>query len=69
MYKIVIDGSLCSGFGDCADAAPVGRPGACCPTGAFRPYGTTSSDRSDRSTTSGSCSFSSAVSGSQTRCW
>ena len=22
MYKIVIDGSLCSGFGDCADLAP-----------------------------------------------
>ncbi len=22
MYRIVIDGSLCSGFGDCADLAP-----------------------------------------------
>jgi ferredoxin len=22
MYRIVIDGSLCSGFGDCADHAP-----------------------------------------------
>lgn len=22
MFKIVIDGSLCSGFGDCADLAP-----------------------------------------------
>jgi ferredoxin len=22
VYKIVIDGSLCSGFGDCADLAP-----------------------------------------------
>ena len=22
MYKVVIDGSLCSGFGDCADEAP-----------------------------------------------
>ena len=22
MYKVVIDGSLCSGFGDCADLAP-----------------------------------------------
>ena len=22
MYSIVIDGSLCSGFGDCADLAP-----------------------------------------------
>lgn len=22
MYRIVIDGSLCSGFGDCADVAP-----------------------------------------------
>ena len=22
MYRIVIDGSICSGFGDCADLAP-----------------------------------------------